>query len=61
MAQDPSQLSSKSREQRKLQQQLLSSLKFHHRQTLQQLPLELALEAMMNAWNSCNDQPLEKG
>ena len=56
MAHDSPAPSFNSRELKTLQQQLLISLKFHHRQTLKDLPLELALEAMMEAWNSCNEQ-----
>jgi hypothetical protein len=39
-----------------LQQQLIISLKFHHRPTLQQLPMEMVLQAMMEAWDACNTQ-----
>ena len=41
-----------SRETKSLQQQLVTSLKFHHKKTLQQIPLEVALQAMMEAWNA---------
>ena len=56
MHHDISTPSTSSRDAKHLQQQLLSSLKFHHRKTLQELPLDLALEAMMQAWNSCQPQ-----
>jgi hypothetical protein len=39
-----------SAEQLRLQKQLQLSLKFHHRDVLKQLPRELALQAMNEAW-----------
>ncbi len=37
-----------------LHKQLVISLKFHHPETLKKLPLELALQAMTEVWQSCN-------
>ncbi len=34
----------------RLQKQIQISLKFHHQETLKQLPRELALQAMNEAW-----------
>ena len=34
----------------RLQKQIQLSLKFHHQETLKQLPRELALQAMNEAW-----------
>lgn len=39
-----------SAEHLRLQKQLQLSLKFHHRDVLKQLPRELALQAMNEAW-----------
>lgn len=37
-----------------LHKQLVISLKFHHSQTLSQIPLELAVQAITEVWNSCH-------
>ena len=37
-----------------LSKQLVISLKFHHRETIKKLPLEMALQAMIEVWQSCN-------
>jgi hypothetical protein len=39
-----------SKEHLRLQKQIQISLKFHHRDVLKQLPRELALQAMNEAW-----------
>ncbi|NJM68641.1 MAG: hypothetical protein HC851_24755 [Acaryochloris sp. RU_4_1] len=39
-----------------LHKQLTISLKFHHSETLKQLPLETALRSMVEAWNSCHPE-----
>ncbi|KAI9129427.1 hypothetical protein [Acaryochloris sp. CCMEE 5410] len=41
-----------------LRQQLVSSLKFHHCETLQKIPLESAVRAMTAAWDTCHPQDL---
>jgi hypothetical protein len=43
-----------------LYKQLVISLKFHHSQTLGQLPRDLALQAMNEVWESCNSKPIPK-
>jgi hypothetical protein len=40
-----------------LYKQLVISLKFHHGQTLAQLPRDIALQAMNEVWDSCNVKP----
>lgn len=44
-----------------LRQQLISSIKFHHRETLQKIPLESAVKAMAEVWNACHpvDLPID--
>jgi hypothetical protein len=37
-----------------VKKELMSSLKFHHGKTLQNLPMEVAIEAMKEAWLSVN-------
>jgi hypothetical protein len=37
-----------------VKKELMSSVKFHHGKTLQNIPLEVALEAMKEAWLSVN-------
>lgn len=37
-----------------LHKQLVISLKFHHAQTLSKMPLEMAVQAITEVWNSCN-------
>jgi hypothetical protein len=37
-----------------LHKQLMISLKFHHTQTLEQIPLEMAVQAMIEVWQACN-------
>lgn len=39
-----------------LRQQLVSSLKFHHRETLAKLPLEAAVAAIAEAWQSSHPE-----
>lgn len=39
-----------------LRQHLINSLKFHHQETLQRIPQELAIRAMTEAWSSCHLQ-----
>jgi hypothetical protein len=39
-----------------LHKQLVISLKFHHGETLAKLPLEMALQAMAEVWESCNPE-----
>ncbi|MGR3279461.1 hypothetical protein ACSYAD_30815 [Acaryochloris marina NIES-2412] len=41
-----------------LRQQLISSLKFHHCETLQKIPLEAAVRAMTAAWDTCHPEDL---
>jgi hypothetical protein len=41
-----------------LYKQLVISLKFHHGQSLCQLPRDLALQAMNEVWESCNSKPV---
>jgi hypothetical protein len=41
-----------------LYKQLVISLKFHHGQTLCQLPRDLALQAINEVWESCNSKPV---
>lgn len=36
--------------------ELIASLKFHFRQTLTAMPLEIALLAMREAWKACNQE-----
>ena len=36
--------------------QLVMSLKFHFCETLSKVPLDSALDAMKNAWESCQDE-----
>jgi hypothetical protein len=43
-----------------LYKQLVISLKFHHGQSLCQLPRDLALQAMNEVWESCNSKPVPK-
>ncbi len=33
--------------------QLIMSLKFHHAQILEEIPLEVAVQAMTRVWRSC--------
>ena len=35
--------------------QLITSLKFHFGKTLPKVPLDVALNAMLNVWESCQD------
>lgn len=35
---------------------LAISLKFHHRQTLERLPLETAMQVMAEVWDACDHQ-----
>lgn len=35
--------------------QLVMSLKFHFRETLSKIPVDVALNAMSNVWESCQD------
>lgn len=37
-----------------LHKQLIISLKFHHSQTLEQIPLEMAVQAVIEVWESCH-------
>lgn len=37
-----------------LHKQLIISLKFHHSQTLEQIPVEMAVQAMIEVWQACN-------
>ena len=37
-----------------LKVQLAISLKFHHRQTLERLPLEAAVQVMAEVWDTCD-------
>lgn len=39
-----------------LRKQLAISLKFHHYQYLQKLPLEVAVRAMAEAWDACHPE-----
>ena len=41
-----------------LRQQLINSLKFHHRETLQEIPLEVAVRAMTAAWDTCHPEDM---
>ncbi|MCG9891498.1 MAG: hypothetical protein MH252_10530 [Thermosynechococcaceae cyanobacterium MS004] len=41
-----------------LYKQLVISLKFHHGQTLSELPRDLALQAMNEVWESCISKPV---
>ncbi|HEY9828164.1 MAG TPA: hypothetical protein V6D19_22225 [Stenomitos sp.] len=43
-----------------LYKQLVISIKFHHGQTLSQLPRDLALQAMNEVWESCNAKQVSK-
>jgi hypothetical protein len=43
-----------------LYKQLVISLKFHHGQSLSQLPRDLALQAMNEVWESCNTKLVSK-
>jgi hypothetical protein len=43
-----------------LYKQLVISLKFHHGQTLSQIPRDLALQAMNEVWESCNSKPIHQ-
>ncbi|MCS7225785.1 MAG: hypothetical protein NZ821_02190 [Gloeomargarita sp. SKYB31] len=36
--------------------ELIAGLKFHFRQTLSEMPLEVALLAMREAWKGCNQE-----
>jgi hypothetical protein len=40
----------------RLQKQLQMSLKFHHREIFRQIPKEIALQAMNQAWNNSQTQ-----
>jgi hypothetical protein len=40
----------------RLQKQLQMSLKFHHREIFRQIPKEIALQAMSQAWNNSQTQ-----
>jgi hypothetical protein len=40
----------------RLQKQLQMSLKFHHREIFRQIPEEIALQAMNQAWNNSQTQ-----
>jgi hypothetical protein len=42
------------RQSNALKKELVVSLKFHHAKTLQNMPLEAALEAMKEAWQVAN-------
>lgn len=42
----------------RLRTQLAISLKFHHRETLQKIPLEAAVRAMTVAWDACQPEDL---
>lgn len=37
-----------------LSKQLAISLKFHHSETLQRIPLEVAVQVMAEVWESCH-------
>lgn len=39
-----------------LRKQLAISLKFHHSETLARLPKELAIQTLMEVWNSCHPE-----
>lgn len=41
-----------------LRRQLMISLKFHHYETLQKLPLELAIRAMTEAWSAVQPEDI---
>lgn len=43
-----------------LHKQLVIRLKFHHAETIQQLPLNVALRAMEEVWYSCVNDSLSK-
>ncbi|NJK41026.1 MAG: hypothetical protein HC934_06080 [Acaryochloridaceae cyanobacterium SU_2_1] len=42
-----------------LHKQLIISLKFHHSQTLEQIPLEMAVQAVIEVWESCHKTKLK--
>ncbi|MEM9136773.1 MAG: hypothetical protein AAGB01_05435 [Cyanobacteria bacterium P01_F01_bin.42] len=37
--------------------QLIISLKFHYGPTLSEIPLDVAVDAMVKVWESCNPKP----
>ncbi|WP_299484652.1 hypothetical protein [Acaryochloris sp. IP29b_bin.137] len=37
-----------------LRKQLAISLKFHHSNTLEKLPIEIAVQVMAEVWDACN-------
>ncbi|WP_299491320.1 hypothetical protein [Acaryochloris sp. IP29b_bin.137] len=39
-----------------LQKQLAIALKFHHSQTIEKLPKEIALQVMKEVWTSCHPE-----
>ncbi|KAI9129809.1 hypothetical protein [Acaryochloris sp. CCMEE 5410] len=39
-----------------LQKQLTIALKFHHSQTLEKLPKEVAIQVMEDVWDSCHPE-----
>ncbi|NCJ08451.1 hypothetical protein GS597_18455 [Synechococcales cyanobacterium C] len=43
-----------------LKKQLIISLKFHHSDTLKKVPLDVALQAMMEVWESCHIRSSKK-
>ncbi len=43
-----------------LKKQLAISLKFHHGETLGKLPKEVALQAMMDVWESCHPEAVNR-
>lgn len=50
--QEKKQLSPEERAQQIAQKQLMVSLKFHHRELLKKLPLEMCLQAIAEVWYS---------
>lgn len=43
-------------EKNRLRNQLLISLKHHHHETLEQVPLEIAVKAMYETWRACQSE-----
>lgn len=43
-----------------LRKQLAISLKFHHSETLKQIPLEVAVQVMASVWDACHPEGLPK-
>ncbi|ABW31818.1 hypothetical protein [Acaryochloris marina] len=39
-----------------LKMQLAISLQFHHRKTIERLPLEAAMQVMAEVWDACDHQ-----